>query len=167
MAYLVRSTASRWLSLSRLVLATTGQYVLIIVVGTLLSVAMGAGFDRPIVAEAPTAEAFQEILGGMLFLAYGAFCFSWPAAFILLLTLGLLRGYGQRWAAWQRWGLLLAGITLGAFLPVPWVREAWSELIEVSFSWALLLCRPWILAAYIVTLWANRRYLHPIFPAAC
>ncbi|UOQ52976.1 hypothetical protein [Hymenobacter cellulosivorans] len=85
--------------------------------------------------------------------------FSWPVASILLLTLEVLYNYAQHWRPWQRWLLLLTGITLSAFLPVPYVRAAWSELFDVSLYWAFEVCRPWILAAYLVTLWANRNYL--------
>ncbi|MCB2407391.1 hypothetical protein [Hymenobacter lucidus] len=156
------STASRWLLLARLGLATLGQYAGILVIGALLSVALGIGFDYPVVPQAAVAEPIREFLGEMLFQAYIVFYFSWPTFFILLLTLGLLRGYGYHWPAGQRWALLLAGITAGVWLPVLY----WSEIIDLSFSSAAATCRAWILVAYVAILWANRKYLRSSLPPA-
>ncbi|UOQ72188.1 hypothetical protein [Hymenobacter cellulosilyticus] len=146
-------------------LATLSQYLLILIVGALLWIPLSADFRGSNAEQTELAEALENLQATLAFLFCMAFNFSWPVFFILLLTLGLLRGYGPSWPAWQRWLLLLAGITLSAFLPVPYVRAAWSELLDVSLGWALEVCRPWMLAAYLVTLWSNRKYLRSAFPS--
>ncbi|RYU79724.1 hypothetical protein [Hymenobacter persicinus] len=146
----------RWRPLGCLLLTTAGQYVLILSVGTLLALVPGVGFDQ---AE-PTQEPGEE-LGGLLLLTYMALRFSWPAFLGLLLTLTLLRTRGRRWPVWQR-GLLLLGLTLAAALPVLHLRAAWSELLDVSLAWSVAVCRPWLVAAYLLTPWLNRRYLRSI-----
>jgi hypothetical protein len=85
--------------------------------------------------------------------------FSWPAFLGLLFTLTLLRTRGRRWPVWQRGLLLLAGLTLAAALPVLHLWMAWSELLDVSLAWSISVCRPWLVAAYLLTPWLNRRYL--------
>ncbi|TGE22894.1 hypothetical protein [Hymenobacter metallicola] len=166
MDYVAPSTTNRWLPIGRLVLAAVGQYILILVLGTLLWVLLSASLSDTNGEQVNFVEEIEKLLGTLGFVTYLALWLSWPAFLVLFATLAGLRRYGPRRPAWQRWAWLLMGVTLGAFLPVPTLQEAGSEFVDVNWFWALKTCRSWILAAYLVTLWANRSYLRSAFPSS-
>jgi hypothetical protein len=101
MLAVAKSAAGNWRPLLRLVLTTTGQYALILVGGTVLWLFLSADDSGTPNPAKPTAGS-GDMLTTMAFLTVQTLAFSWSVFFILLLTLGLLRGYGPRWRVWQR-----------------------------------------------------------------
>lgn len=105
-----------------------------------------------------------ELGSGVLFFLLQLFQYSWPALFVSLPTLWVLRRTA-RGKARRHWLILLAGTTLCVAITVARFVDALADFIEPDVWVVFSLCWPWIAAAYLVPIGANNRYLRTALPS--
>lgn len=154
MRLLPAAAQTRFRPFLRLLLACAAQWLLILALGSVVFILTGSDFLGFAVSKLdPDLYLIIMLLASWL---------SWPASLGLLTTLWWLRiRTATRATSTKRFdlaGSLTIAVLIGVAATARVVSIGASEVVEDWLVRLAQVCWPWIMAAYPVVYWANRRF---------